>query len=314
MIIKDTETLRKHLSVNGSFTHENVIPYLKKAERHFLKPHLGLAQLKVFHTPQTDDTIAEAQELAEEVVANYGFYLYLPIGAVQITDNGIHVVANENTKTATDKQFKELQRAFIRSAHEALDELLEHMEQFADKFADWFSSENYTVYKDLLVNKTSVFNKQFYIFNSRQTFVALRPNIKVIEDQFIVGAIGARLLSVLKTNQTITQRKKVKELLQQAIVAFTIMKTVDNGLFLLDEKGIHMRFDVLPYEKTLSHVNSKANGFLSRTKSNKRIEGEEYLKLAINLIEKKLDNFPEYSIKEDKKHINLTNTNSIVGL
>lgn len=314
MIITDTETLREYISVNGSVTIENVKPYLKKAERNFLKPLIGSAQLLVFNQVATDSIIIEAKALAQEVIANFGYYLYLPIGAVQVSDSGIHVVDNENTKSASDKQFKELQRSFIKSGHEALDELLEVMEQSADKFQAWFNSENYTVFKDLLVNKTSVFNKFYHIFNSRQTFTAMRPTIKVVEDQFIKPVIDDTLLSVLKSNQTIQERKDVKELLQQSIVAFTIMKTVDNGMFILDAKGMHMRFDVLPYEKTVTNVNLKINDFLVHTKKSKQIEGEEYLKMALKVIEENTSKFPEYTIKAIPDYVNLTNTKSIVGL
>lgn len=314
MIIKDTDTLRKYLSVNGSVKHENITPYLRKAERNFLKPIIGAAQLAVFEAETTDPIIKEAQELAQEAVANFGYYIYLPIGAVQISDNGIHVVDNENTKTASDKQFKELQRSFKKSGHEALDELLEFMEQSADKFSAWFDSDCYTIYKELLVNKTSTFNTYYHIFNSRQTFVAMRPTIKVVEDQFINPVIGTNLLADLKTNQTVAERKEVKKLLQQSIVAFTIMKTVDNGMFILDAKGMHMRFDVLPYEKTVTNINLKINDFLVHTKRSKQIEGEEYLKLALKIIEDNTDKFSEYIIKETPDHINITNTKSIVGI
>ncbi len=314
MIINSTSTLREYISVNGSVDIDNVKPYLRKAERNFLKPLIGTAQLAVFEATHTDPIIKEAQALAQEAVANFGYYLYLPIGAVQVTDNGIHVTANENTKSASDKQFKELQRSFKKSGHEALDELLEVMEQSADKFAAWFSSDYYTVYKQLLVNKTSTLNQYYHIFNSRQTFVAMRPTIKVVEDQFIKPVVGSGLLLDLKSNQTESERKEVKELLQQSIVAFTIMKTVDNGMFVLDAKGMHMRFDVLPYEKTVTNINLKVNDFLVHTKNSKKIEGEEYLKLAMNIISSNASKFPKYEIKETQKHIKLTVTKSIVGL
>ena len=314
MIIKDTPILRKYISVNGSVEFDNVKSYLRKAERNFLKPLIGTDQLTVFESDQTDAIIKEAQELAREAVANFGYYLYLPIGAVQLSDKGIYVAESEHTKSASDKQFKELQRSFKKSGHEALDELLEVMEKSADKFSDWFSSDCYTVYKELLVNKTSTFNKWFYIFNSRQTFVALKPNIQITEDRFILNVIGANLLLALKNSQTVTERKKVKELLQKSIVAFTIMLTVDNGMFVLDAKGIHMKFDALPYESTVTNINLKVNDFLTRTKANKRTEGEEYLKMAMEIVKENPTHFSEYEIKEEKKHLKITNTKSLVGL
>lgn len=310
MIIKDTATLRNFLSVNGSVNHDNIKPYLKKAERSFLKPAIGAGQLTVFDTTQTDVVIKEAQELAQEVVANYGYYLYLPIGAVQITDNGIHVVDNENTKTATDKQFKDLQRSFLKTAHEALDELLAFMELNVIKFTTWSNSENYSVYKDLLVNTTSVFNKFYHIFNSRQTFMALTPNIRITEDRFIKPVIGAELLTALKSKQTDAKRKEVKELLQKSIIAFTVMLTSENAMYVIDGKGLQLRFDVLDYEKKQQNT-TNSNTVLTE---NKKVEGEEYLKIALEIVKANPSIFTEYNEKPQADYINITKTKSIIGL
>ncbi|SOS48441.1 DUF6712 family protein [Tenacibaculum dicentrarchi] len=313
MIIKTTEQLRNFISVNGSVNIDNLKPSLRKAERNFLKPLIGLKQITVFEQEQTNPILKHAQELAQEAVANFAYYLYLPVGAVKISDAGILVVESENSKQASDKQFKELQRSFKKSAHEALDELLDYMEQSADKFIDWFNSDYYTVYKELLVNKTITFNKFYYIFNSRQTFVAMMPTIRIVEDQFIKSVIGNNLLEDLKNNQTIQERKEVKEYLQQSIVAFTIMKTVDNGMFVLDARGIHMKFDVLPYEKSVTNVNQKVNDFLIRTKRNKQLAGEEYLKMAKDIIIENATVFPEFKIKPVRNNLKLTVTKGIVG-
>jgi len=314
MIIKDIATLKEYISVNNSLTHDNIKSYLRSAEREFLKPLIGKDQLAIFDDPVSDPIVLEALVLAQEAIANLGFYLYLPIGAVQITDSGVHVVDGTSSSPATDKQFKELQRSFKSAGHKALDELLEFMEDNAAKFGPWVGSDSYSVFKDLLVNKTSIFNKYYYIFNSRQTFIAMKPNIKSVEDQFIVAPIGKELLKALKDDQTVDERKEVKILLQQAIVAFTVMRTVDNGMFVMDGKGMHMRFDELPYEKTVTNINLKVNEFLTRTKANKQIEGEEYLKMAMKVIVANADKFEEYSAPETIERKGLVVTKSIVGM
>lgn len=316
MIITDTSTIQNYISINGTVDFKNVKSYINAAERKFLKPLIGKEQIAAFIAEEVkitpDSVVLEALELAREAVANFGYYLYLPIGAVQVSDSGIHVTNGDKVSSASDKQFKELQRSFKKSGHEALDELLEFMEESPDKFPTWVGSSSFSIYKELLVNKTSTFNKDFHIFNSRQTFMALKPNIKIVEDQFIENAIGVELLAALKGDPTVEERKQVKRYLQQSIVAFTIMKTVDNGMFVLDANGIHMRFDELPYEKTLSSGKELTDS-LKRLKANKQIEGEEYLKKAINVIEENLEKFEEYSISVTESKSGLINTKGIVS-
>lgn len=314
MIINSTTTLKKYIGINKSIQIQNLTPYIKKAERTFLKPYIGKEQLISFETTSTDIIIVEGQELAQEAVANFAYYLYLPLNAVQITDSGIHVVDSENTKTASDKQFKELQRAFKKSAHEALDALLELMEENTAKFQIWRDSNYYTTHNELLVNKTSIFNTYYHIFNSRQTFVAMRPTIKIVEDQFIISVIGENLLTELKNTQEDSNRIAVKKLIQQAIVSFTVMKIVNDGMYIIDAKGMHMRFDQLPYEKTMSSISLKNNNFLINTKDSKRKEGSEYLKLSLKIIENNTETFSEYTAKSIPKHINVITTKSIIGI
>lgn len=314
MIVDSTETLRKHISINGDTKFDNVLPYTKQAQRKFLKPIIGKAGLSFLDDyTDSDPVVLDAIELAEEAISNYAYYLYLPIGAVQIGDAGIFAAEMEGARSASDKQFKELQRSFLRASHEALDELLEFMEESPDKFEAWVNSNEFSVYKDLLVNKTKVFNTYHHIFNSRQTFMALQPTIITVEDQYISPAIGAELLDALKSDQTVAERKQVKQYLQQSIVAFTVMKTVNNGMFVMDAKGMHMRFDELPYEKTVTNINLKINDFLLRTKDSKENEGIEYLRKAQKLIEANLDKFEEFQAKESKASVKVYKGKGIVG-
>lgn len=314
MIVKDTATIKKHIKVNANLTYENMQSDLAAAERKLLKPILGAAQLDALSTTTEDLIIQTAINLAEEAICNYGYYLSLPVGTVNISDAGIMVPSFSDASPISDKQYKELQRHFKSMGHEAFDELLDHMEANADLFTAWTESDNYSEYKDLLVHNTKTFDKFFYIFNSRQTFIALRPTQLIVEDQFIDTPIGSTLLSALKSDQENENRIAVKELLQKSIVAFTIMKTVDNGMFVFDAQGIHMKFDALPYEKSITNVNLKINDFLSRTKKNKKIEGDNYLRKAIKLIEANPDDFEEYEIKESSVKSSVISNDSITML
>lgn len=315
MIVSTTEDILQHLSVNASTTFESLESYLKRAEKGFLKKVIGPEQVAVFSSATTDPDVLEAIELAKGVVCNHAYYLYLPIGAVQVTDAGIFVASSQDAQPISDKQFKELQRSFLKASHELLDDLLEVMEESPDKFTEFFNSKQYTsIISSLLVNKTSVFNKYYYIFNSRQTFLAIRPTIETVEDQFITPTIGDLTLDSLKSDVTGSEQKMVKELLQKAIVAFAIMKVVNNGMFVLDAQGIHMKFDVLPYEKNVTNVNLKVNDFLIHTQNSKQNEGEEYLKKALKVIQDNPTVFTDYVAPVKTKLDLIYSTKSTIGI
>lgn len=296
MIVKDETTVAKYVTINSSVTYETLKPFLNQAERKEIKSLIGVAQVTVFdiNTAPADPIVNEAYELCQEAICYFAMYRALPHISVQITESGIFAASNQDAQQITDKQYKELQRNFKRQGHEALDEMLKVMEANISKFTEWTADASYTSFKNLLVNTTNTFNNYYNIFESRQTFIALKPEILIVESQFIEAAVQPELLAALKATQTVDERKNVKKLLQQAIVAFTISKVVENGLFVLSAEGIHVRFDVLPYEQVHSNISLKINDFLVHTRTNKVSEGEQYLKKAMAIITANTDKFTEY--------------------
>jgi len=319
MIVRTINIVKESIGVNAAFEYSDIKPYIKRAERNFLKKLIGIPQYDLFNATAQPSSgkVFEALELAQDAVSNLAYYLGLPTLSVQVSSSGFFVPENENTKPISDKQFKELQRSFKSAGHEALDELLDFMETNKDDFSEWISDASYTEFKDLLVYNTTTFQNEFNINYSRQTFLALAPNIKIVEDQFIKGPVQDALFTSLKADQAEQLRKDVKALLIKSIVAFTIHKTMDNGLFIVDANGMHMRFDVLPYEKTVTNINLKINDFIINTKKNKLNEGEEYLKKAMAIIADTANAavFSEYTLPVSKvDKVGLKTTKSIVGM
>lgn len=296
MIVRDTDVLRTYISVNASLEYNTLKPYLADAEIDHILEYIGAPQFAIFDvdTAPSDAIVKSAYKFAQSAICNFGVYEALPLIAAQISEAGIFQAQSEGVTSASDKQFKELQRSFKTRAHKSLDNMFKVMETNIEKFDAWKQDDTYKVFKSLLVNSTAVFNKHYNIFHSRQTFLALKAEIEIVEFQFIRSVLGEGLLKALKDDQTEAIRKEVKELVQKSIVCYTISKVAENGMFVLDATGMHVRFDVLPYEK----VNAKSvkNDELVKTRLNKAIEGEQFLNLAVEKIEANISEFTEYTI------------------
>jgi hypothetical protein len=328
MIVRNTETIKNYISVNASLEFDTLKPYIKQAERKHIKALIGAEQFAVFDEEDVLETgivqiqivdsgsqnanIVEAHDLAQEAICNFAMYYALPIVNSQITEAGVFNSTNQDVNTASDKNFKELQRSFKRAAHEALDEMFKVMESNLSDFTEWTTNEVYKEHQSLLVNSTAIFDKHYTIFNSRQTFLALKAEIKIVEFQYIKSVIGADLLEAIKAPQTNENRKEAKELLQQSIVCFTVAKVMQNGLFVLDATGMSARFDVLPYEK----IKGVSNNHVTETQKNKIAEAEQFLKLALAVITENTDDFTEYTAPEeiDVKQQSIIKTKSITML
>lgn len=292
MIVTSTEIIRNYITVNASFTYENARPKLKTAERDFLKTVIGKEQIAVFSATELpqDAIVLEALELAQEAICNYAFYLSLPELSVQISDAGLFTSTTQDATPAKANEKNDLLRSFLNTAYKALDALLELFEENADKFTAFYQSSQYTKYASLLVNKTSVFNDYFTIDNSMMTYLKLRPELIIVEDQFIESVVQKSVLEALKTPQTYAVRKEVKKLLQQACVAFCVYKVLDNGAYRFNGDSIVMKFDMLPWEQ----IKQVSGEHIQNSKNNKFSEGNNYLSQAKKLILDNLTDFSEY--------------------
>ena len=314
MIVRNTETIEKYISINTSVEYDTLKPYIVQAERKHIKALIGAAQYAVFDEEDTIENgivnnqildsgpenanVLEAYNLAQEAICNFALYYALPILKTQITEAGIFTSQQESVATASDKDFKELQRSFKRTAHEALDELFIVMETYPDNFTEFITSDVYKIYASTLVNNTATFNKHYHIFNSRQTFMALKPEIETAQRQYLKAVIGKDLLTALQTKQTNDNRKEVKTLLQKSLVCFTIAKILENGLFRIEPAGISARFDVLPYEK----ITSVSSDHLKQSQLNKITEAEQILKDALEIITANPADFAEYTAPEESEN------------
>ena len=290
MSFNTLEEIQEFININVEI--DKLKPFFRQAKREFLNPFISSAQVRDFDALRSQelsstDPRTEALSLYLEAVANFGVFLYLPSGAVKITDLGVNSEKSDYTEAASDKQFKEVLRSHKRAGHLVLDELLKILHKTPSEFPSFAASEEFSEYDSLLIRSAKEFNKYYYIFSSPQTFNALAPTLRTCEDQFLTPSLGIAALNELKALKSPeNQSLELLELVKKALASFVISRTMENGLFVLDAKGVSMRFDVLAYEKNLSLSNSsKLSGFVSRTRDNKLSEGENYLKRAVLFIE-----------------------------
>ncbi|HSD07905.1 DUF6712 family protein [Flavobacterium sp.] len=293
MILDTTADLKKYVSLAQSFQFEDFEPYITKAVNAFTKKYVGNLHVFLkdeFNTPDIHFELKnEAREHLRNAIANFGYFIYLPYASVQMDSSGISVVNNDQRKNAEWWQIKDIRRELLRSGHEAMDYLLEILEKNPDVFPDWtaeFGTEN----KKLMVHNTATFNEYYHIFNSRQTFLALQPSIRQIEDQYLKTMLCPELIEHLKTDVS-GVTLEVKTEIQKAIVAFTVAKVANVGLFLLDENGLRVNFETLVDGKKESTSYGKTADQLSKLVEEQTNNGIQYLGVAKELIEINISEF-----------------------
>lgn len=293
MILETTEDLKKYVSVAQSFQFEDFEPYITKAVNGFTKKYLGNLHVYLKDEIGAPDTAFEIKNEAREhlrnVISNFGMFIYFPFMSVMLDSSGATEVKSDQRQTVSWGREKDMRRELLRSGHEAMDYLLEILEKNPEVFVDW-TAEFGTINKKLLVHNTATFNEYYHIFNSRQTFLALQPSIRQVEDQYLKTMLCPELIEHLKTNVSGISLE-LKTEIQKAIVAFTVAKVANVGLFLLDENGLRINFDILIDGRKESISTGKTADQLSKLVDEQSNNGSQYLAVARELIEANLTEF-----------------------
>ncbi len=308
-MIRNNEDLKKYVSVSPNFEFNDLVIYIPKAIRGYVKRYVGdlyeelnNAESEVDHSKIK----TEAKELIDTAVANFAFYLFTPYISVSMDSSGLYVVKSDKRDAISTNQLNDIRRELLRSGHEAMDELLELLEVNADVFPDWHNHYS-TIYRDSLVYSTSEFNKYFNILNSRQTFLSLKPSIINVEDKIVKTSFTQSYVESLQGTLTGVS-KQIKEYLQKAIVHGTIAKVYSEGVYEITPSSIVLKFDLLDYERkqVATLTEQMKNAISSHTD-----DMNNYLKLAYSLAEGVDDALIE---KDSTKGYRPIITKSIIGI
>lgn len=299
-LINNIADLKRHIIVSATFDFAKVLPFAKRVERKIILDLIGQEQYDsiVIHpfNDESTEPINQVKELLEEAVANYSLLLAMPTINILITNSGTKTSENKEASNADWKDKRDLNRSLLKTYNEALDDAFQIMEENVTDFPEWRDSKYYTIFKDLIVQHTAQFNDHFSIQKNRQTFCALKPYMREVEDQYLKAMLGTETLDLLKSKSAITIINKAQELAQKAVVAFTVSKAAITGTFAFTDSSFTIASDQLPWEKQSELSKEDRNDL----KADRQEAGEEYLKSLKELILTYPVMFPEYKDKAEK--------------
>lgn len=285
MILANKSDLKKYVSIADSFEFADFEPYIQKAVNAYTHKYVGNLHIELDAVANGTNSVIknEAREHLRSAISNFGMYIFLPLLQVQMDSSGISVNVSENRKSPEWWQTKDIRRELLRAGHESMDLLLAVLDANPTIFEDY--AENYSALNnELLVSNAVTFSKYYNIFDSRQTFLALIPVIRKVEDQYLHTFLCPELITALKSIVT-DNKKVVKVALQKAIVAFTVAKVSQNGLFVFDERGLRIDFENMNDGRRENPTYGKSVDQLKSLAEEEINNGTQYLKLVAEVIE-----------------------------
>jgi hypothetical protein len=285
MITKDITDIQKYAKVSSTFTYALLSPELSDVADNQLAQAISLEEYAILDAYTGADVILiQAIEFIKKAEINLALFNYMAVGGLQITKGGISVLTPQNQEPAEKVDKRDALRLYKKKGYKAIDNVLALFDKNEDKFAAWKASEQYTKFKSVLVNNTAEFQEHYNIFNSRQTFIHLVPELKIVEQQYLIPGLTLATLKELKTSTSVDPIfTEVKNLVSKAAVLYTVSKNLGSGLFYQSSNGFELRFDILDYERNFTNAKEISTHLIKQRKEKKN-EAKEFLKTALKTI------------------------------
>lgn len=165
----------------------------------------------------------ELYDYAARVVAYNAYLRSIPLMDVIETDNGFAVVNDEKLAPASATRVENLIKGIRENLNEALERLIECLEDTPDLHADWSESPAFTIMYDSLIPTLRMFRRYGQFEGSYFEFIDSVPEMRAIITEKIEPAISrefmAQLLGEVRNND-ISIYADIVEQLRRAMGAF----------------------------------------------------------------------------------------------
>ncbi len=289
-LFKTIEEIKDFLPVSVTFSFQDILPFIKQAERDYIIPAIGKEQYEEIdeaYNAETPDLDEEQEALLEKIrvpLASFAYMLWIPWGQVQIDSSGIRIVTNENIKTAFQWQVNALEESAMSSGYSGLEALLEFLEEGKDTYTTWADSDAYTEYKKHFIYSAKIFNQYFNIGSNRRTYMALSAIMNRIEETLIKNTIGVEsyneIKQQVKDNAVSEENQELLDLINPTVANLTIARGISQLSLRINNNGIIVLMGINP-EKIYRPADKD---LLSDMKMQANQDGQNFLKQLEELV------------------------------
>ena len=251
MIISTNSELRLHIPSNAVDEVMLLQGILDNSEKDFLKDKLGAALYdklseyyqdivpgafvnNVTNGTYANDPWAELLLNAQRMVANDSLARYIYQQAISVNSAGVNVASTNDYDAADSKLLDKGASAFRKEAMVALNNLLVLLENWAEEVSSaddaedtdadkteivtlWKQSKYYYLHSDLLIPTCAALQHYIDIYDNRDKFIRLLPDLHFIQDEYIADFVGENILSEIKVSDDAADKKIMRKLLRMLV-------------------------------------------------------------------------------------------------
>jgi hypothetical protein len=188
MLVGDVKTFLQYARVHRNFNFASLKPFLDDSKLHsVLSKDLYDKLLTAYENDTLDDpdnkVLADLLPLCQKYLVYHSLYTSFHQLRNHVSELGVQQTFDNSAATsrpAPVQDAKALRLNYCQEAYRALDEIYLFLEknQKSNLLVDWVASDSYTYNYELLVRSATVMGRYISIVKSRQTYLAIRPQIR----------------------------------------------------------------------------------------------------------------------------------------
>lgn len=264
MILSTTKELRLHNPSNAVDEVNLLQGILDNSEKDFLREKLGgplytrLCDyyesilpddffLAVTGGNYQQDPFAVLLLYAQRVVVNDALMRYVYQQTLSVNGAGVNMAGGDDYSSASDKMIDKAVQGYKKEAFSSLNALLVMLEEWAketygseDDAGDahqqsireivklWRQSKYYYLHSELLIPTCTVLQRYLDIYENRDKFIRLLPDLLFIQEEYIEDIVGADMIKqLLRADEHDRLLKKVRRLMVAYLEERTTVLNID---------------------------------------------------------------------------------------
>ena len=243
-LFKSINELQDYITVDISSDIRTMLPYIKQAEKYttdIIGKTLRAKLIDVVHNNLEDENLSQLLEFVRLPLANFAYLKAIAKLNINVGDAGFTVTVSSSLEPASQWRVQDFKESVENAGNDALEELIEFLEENRDVFPDWAESKAYSFQKQFFVNNAYEYEDALKYEISRLEFLKIRRFIHDAEQNQIKPAICSALFAKLKTqikenNLSKPNKYLISEFIAPAVCYFADFKM--NGSEFSNERGI----------------------------------------------------------------------------
>ena len=226
-IISTIEEIRQQIPAVALDSAESMMGFIDNSEHDFLLDKLGqrlydaLCDLYATNAISTTppfaptDYYAQLLSIAQRVVVFDAFGRAVQVQAISFNGAGLNVATADDYPKVDAQAVAGFRATCTREAHAAVNRLLQQLELWVKQYegmaederpedlanivAYWRESRYYFLSAQLLIPTAQVLQEYMNIYESREKFIQMLPDLRYVQEEIIATSIGEELVEALAT-------------------------------------------------------------------------------------------------------------------